>query len=83
LHQALAVIEEKLGEMFQPEFAKSILMKQLTDIDEVPETFTDAMVEPLLNQIEKKVLVSFYGDKAKGIVADLKRAIKAATDVKL
>ncbi len=76
MHPVLTVIEDELGHMFQPEFAKAILSKQLADINQTREGFTDANVEVLLDRIENKVLVSFYGDKAKSMIADIKRKIR-------
>lgn len=76
MHQILTVIEDKLGQMFQPEFAKAILNKQLMDIQETPDTFRPERTDFLLNQIEKKVLKSFYGEKSGEIIRDIRRRVK-------
>jgi len=75
LKRDLQMIEEYLGSMFMPEFAKAIVVKQLQDIGETPETYNRGKLDRLLNQIGTKVLQSFKGDESTKIVRDIKRKI--------
>ena len=73
----LEVIEEFLGHLFMPAFAKSIVNKQLQDLGETRETYTRNVMNRLLNNIETKVLLSFQGDNARNSVVQIRKSIEA------
>jgi len=75
LAEDLAIIEEYLGELFMPEFARAVVDKQLSNIGESRETYNRSKLDMLLREIERRVLVSFKGDEAHTIVQHLKRSI--------
>lgn len=71
----LEIIEKYLGDMFMPDFAISIVNKQLQDLGYQREDYDRKILNRLLDQIEKKVLINFKGDESKKIVRELKRQI--------
>ena len=71
----LKIIEKYLGDMFMPAFATSIVNKQLQDLGIDRMDYSRAILTPLLNQIEKKVLLNFKGTESRKIIKEIKRMI--------
>ena len=71
----LEIIEKYLGDMFMPDFAISIVNKQLQDLGYRREDYSRQILSQLLDQIEKKVLLNFKGDESKKVIRDIKRQI--------
>jgi len=73
----LEILEKYLGDMFMPDFGISIVNKQLLDLGATRENYDRDLLNILLNNIEKKVMVSFKGDDAHKVMVEIKRQIMA------
>lgn len=75
MSRELTLIESFLGNIFAEEFATAILNKQLHDIGESRESFDASKVDTLLAQIETKVLKTFYKEKSRDVIRQIKKSL--------